>query len=84
MGAAEELLVQALALPVGDRAKLVAELAASLPNEGADAGYYGAWAEVITERVERVLEGPAEYEDEPWEDAHARIAARLAERHEIA
>lgn len=84
MGAAEKLLVEALALPVGDRAKLVAELAASLPNEGADSGYYGAWAEVITERVDHVLAGTAEYEDEPWEDAHARIAARLAERHKRA
>ena len=84
MGAAEKLLVEALALPVGDRAKLVAELVASLPTESADAGYDGAWAEVITERVERVLDGTAQYEDEPWEDAHARVAARLAERHETA
>lgn len=82
MGATEKLLADALRLSVGERAKLVAELVASLPSEGSEPaqGYESAWAEVIAERTERVLDGTADYEDEPWADAHARVAASLVER----
>ncbi len=58
---AEKLLADALTLSPGDRAKLAADLIASLPDQltEAEQGYDEAWAEVIAARVDGVLDGTA-------------------------
>jgi len=77
---AQEVLQQALALPVDERADLAAELLASLdeasPSNRADVE--AAWAREIERRARRVMSG--ESTGEPWEEVRARVLRRLAER----
>lgn len=63
---AEELLKQALALPVEDRADVAAELLASLEEDDVDdpADVAAAWAQELEARARRVLAG--ESNGEPW------------------
>jgi putative addiction module component (TIGR02574 family) len=76
---AQEVLLQALALPVDQRADVAAELLASLdeapPSNQAEVE--AAWAREIERRARRVLSG--ESAGEPWEEVRARILRRLAE-----
>lgn len=77
---AQQLLREALALPVDQRADIAADLLASLdetPAMGPDV-VRAAWAREIERRARRVMAG--ESDGEPWEDVRARVARRLAER----
>ena len=77
---AQELLREALTLPVEQRADIAAELLTSLdeaPTTDREA-IEAAWAREIERRARRVMTG--ESEGEPWEDVRARVARRLAER----
>lgn len=76
---AQELLREALALPVKERADVAAELLASL-DEGAEdpAEVEAAWAAEIERRARRVLTG--EPPGIPWENVRARAEAELRKR----
>jgi len=63
--AAETLLQEALALPIGERAEVVAELLASLDGD-ADEGVESAWTAEIRRRAERVVRGEAK--GRPWSE----------------
>ena len=80
MSRAQELLREALTLPVEERADVAAELLASLdeapPENGAEVE--AAWAREIERRARRVMSG--ESAGEPWEDVRARVVQRLTER----
>lgn len=78
---AQQLLREALTLPVDERADVAAELLASLDEPAAAidaAGVEEAWAREIERRARRVMAG--ESAGEPWEDVRTRVARRLAER----
>ena len=77
---AQQLLREALTLPVEERADVAAELLASLdeaPPEDA-AEVEAAWAREIERRARRVMSG--ESTGEPWDDVRARVVQRLTER----
>ena len=77
---AQQLLREALELPVEERADVAAELLASLdeaPTKTA-AEVEAAWAREIERRARRVMNG--ESTGEPWEDVRARVVQRLTER----
>jgi putative addiction module component (TIGR02574 family) len=77
---AQQLLREALTLPVEERADVAAELLASLdeapPEDPAEVE--AAWAREIERRARRVMSG--ESNGEPWEDVRARVVQRLTER----
>ena len=77
---AQELLRDALSLPVNERADVAAELLASLDEAPAQnpAQIEAAWAREIERRARRVMSG--ESVGGPWDDVRARVARRLAER----
>jgi len=77
---AQELLREALTLPVEERADVAAELLASLDEAPAQdaAEVEAAWAREIERRARRVMSG--ESTGEPWEDVRARVIQRLTER----
>jgi putative addiction module component (TIGR02574 family) len=77
---AQELLREALALPIDERAGVAAELLASLDEAGTEnpADVEAAWAAEIEKRTRRVLAG--ESEGRPWEDVRARADAELHKR----
>ncbi len=72
---ADTILGTALALPPDERAWLAEELIASL-DQGKDSAVDSAWAAEIERRIAEVESG--EVETLSWEDARARIRARLA------
>ena len=80
MTKAQELLREALALPIDERADVAAELLASLDDAGAEnaADVEAAWAAEIEKRAGRVLDGKSE--GQPWEDVRARADAELRKR----
>ena len=77
---AQDLLREALTLPVEERADVAAELLASLdeapPQDAAEVE--AAWAREIERRARRVMSG--ESAGEPWEDVRARVVQRLTEQ----
>jgi len=77
---AQELLREALTLPVAERADVAAELLASLDETPASdpEEVEAAWAREIERRARRVMSG--ESIGEPWEDVRTRVIRRLAER----
>jgi putative addiction module component (TIGR02574 family) len=77
---AQELLREALTLPVDERADVAAELLASLDESSTmdAAAVATAWAREIERRARRVMAG--ESPGEPWEDVRAHVARRLAGR----
>ncbi len=74
---AQELLREALALPLDERADLAAQLLASLDDAAADdpAEVEAAWAAEIERRARRVIAG--ETTGVPWEDVRRRAEAEL-------
>lgn len=77
---AETILREALALPVDDRARVAAELVASLEDVSAEdaASVEAAWALEIERRARRVLSG--ESAGESWDTVRERTARKLAEQ----
>ena len=73
----ERLLTEALELPTPERARLAAELIASV--DGApDADAHAAWTLEIDRRIKNVQADGAKGDN--WQKVHARIAARLRSR----
>ena len=74
---AADLLREALALPIQERADVAAELLASLDDAAADdaAVVEAAWAVEIERRARRVMAG--ESVGIPWEDVRRRAEAEL-------
>ncbi len=71
---AEKVLTEAMKLTARERARVAAELIASVDGEP-DADAEGAWAAEIDRRVHRIKsEGP---KGEDWQVVHDRIAGRL-------
>jgi len=77
---AQELLREALTLPIAERADVAAELLASLDDAAADnpAEVEAAWAAEIEKRARRVIAG--ESSGVPWEDVRRRAEAELRKR----
>jgi putative addiction module component (TIGR02574 family) len=77
---AQELLREALTLPIDERADVAAELLASLDDAAAEdpAEVEAAWAAEIERRARRVMAG--ESQGIPWEDVRARAEAELRKR----
>jgi len=74
---AADLLSNALALPVRERAKIAHELLLSL-DDGADSDAAGVWVEELQERAREVRSGLVATED--WETVKARLAQRWGRR----
>lgn len=75
----QEILQEALALPVDERADVAAQLLASLDDEDvATEDIEAAWAIEIEKRARRVLSGQSE--GIPWEDVRRRAEAELRKR----
>ena len=74
---AQELLREAMTLPVKERADLAAELLASLDDAASEdpAEVEAAWAAEIERRARRVMTG--ETAGIPWEDVRRRAEAAL-------
>lgn len=77
---AQQLLRDALALPLDERADVAAELLASLDDAEAEqpAEVEAAWAVEIERRARRVMAG--ESAGIPWEDVRRRAEAELRRR----
>ncbi len=77
---AQQLLRDALALPLNERADVAAELLASLDEAKAEhpADVEAAWAAEIERRARRVMAG--ESTGVPWEDVRRRAEAELRRR----
>jgi putative addiction module component (TIGR02574 family) len=77
---AQELLREALASPVKERADVAAQLLASLDEAAAvdPAEVEAAWAEEIERRARRVIAG--ETTGIPWNDVRRRAEAELHRR----
>ena len=77
---AQDLLREALTLPIDQRADVAAELLASLdePSTMDAKAVQAAWASEIERRARRVMSG--ESVGEHWEHVRARVARRLADQ----
>ncbi|MBI2892965.1 MAG: addiction module protein [Deltaproteobacteria bacterium] len=75
MAVANKVLEEALTLPTQERARLAAELIASL-DEGEDADVEQAWAVEIQRRAEELRSGKVEAVS--WEEVRERLLRRLA------
>jgi putative addiction module component (TIGR02574 family) len=77
---AQELLREALSLPIDERADVAAELLASLDDVGTDdvAEVEAAWTAEIERRARRVMAG--ESSGIAWEDVRRRAEAELRKR----
>ena len=77
---AQQVLRDALALPLEERADVAAELLASLDDAPPEdqARVEAAWAREIERRAGRVVSG--ESAGEAWEDVRARVVRRLTEQ----
>jgi len=75
--AAADLLSNALALPVRERAKMAHELLLSLDG-GADADAAETWVAELEQRASEVRSGSVETED--WETVKARLTQRWRRR----
>jgi putative addiction module component (TIGR02574 family) len=77
---AQELLREALTLPIAERADVAAELLASLDDAETEdlAEVEAAWAAEIERRARRVMAG--ESAGVPWDDVRRRAEAELRKR----
>jgi putative addiction module component (TIGR02574 family) len=76
--AAKEILEAALKLPLEERERLIAELAASLPSDFASSEIERAWLDEIGRRSDEIDAVTAETLE--WSDVRAQIAQRRARR----
>lgn len=74
---AQQILRDALKLPLEERADVAAELLASL-DEPEDEGVEEAWALEVERRARRVLAGESTGTD--WAEVHARLALSLSKQ----
>jgi putative addiction module component (TIGR02574 family) len=74
---AADLLTNALALPVRERAKIAHELLLSL-DDGVDADAAEAWVAELEQRAHEVRSGSVATED--WETVKARLTQRWRRR----
>jgi putative addiction module component (TIGR02574 family) len=73
---ARTVLREALALPADERARVAADLIASLDEERTDSHEVAfAWASELERRAQQALRNPRSGDN--WETARDRIAARL-------
>ncbi|WP_224373112.1 addiction module protein [Hyalangium versicolor] len=79
MANADDLLTDALQLPVEERVRLVHKLLVSLEDEEAHLDADRAWAQEVEQRAHDVLSGAVETEDA--EAVLDRISARLRNGH---
>lgn len=75
---AENLLTQALQLPLDQRAKIAHELLPSLESEPMEEGYDAAWEQELVARVKQIDEEKAELLD--WREAQEEIRQKLREK----
>lgn len=77
---AQDVLREALTLPLGERADVAAELLASLDDAEAEhpKDVSAAWAAEIERRARRVMAG--ESAGIPWDDVRRRAEAELRHR----
>ena len=75
--AAQELLANALRLDVVERAKLAAELLASLDGEP-DEDVEAAWAEEVERRIDQIEAGGVKLV--PWKDIKRRVEKDILKR----
>jgi putative addiction module component (TIGR02574 family) len=77
---AQDLLREALTLPIDERANVAAELLASLDNAPTEnmAEVEAAWAAEIERRARRAMSG--ESAGIPWEDVRSRAEAEWRKR----
>ena len=75
MSAAQEVLTQALQLPLDERANVAHQLLLSLESEPFEEGYEAPWEKEIIERVKRLDEGKSTTFD--WREAHEEIRNQL-------
>ena len=77
---AQDILRDALTLPLQERADVVAELLASLDDgDAADAAEVeAAWAAEIARRAQRVMAGQSQ--GTPWDEVRRRAEAALRKR----
>lgn len=73
----DELLAEALRLPTKDRARIAAELIASV-DDGADTDAAEAWATEIERRIRSIDQHGSRGED--WSVVRARIEQKLRSR----
>lgn len=74
---ASTVLREALALPAAERARVAADLIASLDEERTDPeDVASAWADELERRARHALDHPRSGDD--WEATRDRIAARLS------
>lgn len=74
---ASTVLREALALPAAERARVAADLIASLDDERADPDdVASAWANELERRARHAMGNPGSGDD--WEATRDRIAARLS------
>ena len=75
----QQVLRDALSLPLEARADVAAELLASLDDAPLEnqAQVEAAWAREIERRARRVMSG--ESAGEPWDEVRARVVRRLTE-----
>ncbi len=76
---AQQLLLEVLQLPPGERADVAAQILASLEETADDAAQVeAAWAAEIERRARRVLAG--ETDGIPWQDVRRRADEELRRR----
>jgi putative addiction module component (TIGR02574 family) len=75
MSSASEILTQALALPLAERAEIAHQLMTSLETEPPDAEWAEAWAKELDKRDEAVENGTAVLYD--LDEVFARIRKSL-------
>jgi hypothetical protein len=78
MSTCNDILAQALGLPVEDRALLARDLLVSLESEGFDDDAEAAWAREIEARSEAVARG--EFTATDWRESVERIRQELTKR----
>ena len=77
MTSAQELLTQALQLPISDRATMARQLLLSLDTDCYEVECESAWEQEIVARVHRLEQGQTETHD--WREGHAAIRKKLRE-----